>query len=239
MVEIFFGIITRQAIRRGTFTSVQDLIAAIETFIDGWNDDQVSMAMHTKNSEEGSPYVGGLRPHPGDTGCAVLATGIDRLLNGVRSNPASRDRRARGLTQHPYRVGRSHPMSVRQDDRGADNEDVVVSTVIMAVCDANATVWQGGDHATARVGRPALRSRCRIRSPRSETRTVCSWLSSPSSSGSRGCRERCGPSPSWSGRARTHRALSAAAVRSPGVKDDDPLQIAEGEGFEPSRSLHP
>jgi transposase len=38
MVEIFFGIITRQAIRRGTYTSVKDLIAAIEIFIDGWND---------------------------------------------------------------------------------------------------------------------------------------------------------------------------------------------------------
>ena len=38
MVEIFFGIITRQAIRRGTFTSVKDLIAAIGTFIDGWNE---------------------------------------------------------------------------------------------------------------------------------------------------------------------------------------------------------
>jgi transposase len=38
MVEIFFGIITRQAIRRGTFTSVNDLIAAIEIFIDGWNE---------------------------------------------------------------------------------------------------------------------------------------------------------------------------------------------------------
>jgi hypothetical protein len=38
MVEIFFGIITRQAIRRGTFTSVKDLIGAIEAFIDGWND---------------------------------------------------------------------------------------------------------------------------------------------------------------------------------------------------------
>jgi transposase len=38
MVEIFFGIITRQAIRRGTFTSVKDLIGAIETFIDGWNE---------------------------------------------------------------------------------------------------------------------------------------------------------------------------------------------------------
>jgi transposase len=38
MVEIFFGTITRQAIRRGTFTSVKDLIVAIENFIDGWND---------------------------------------------------------------------------------------------------------------------------------------------------------------------------------------------------------
>ena len=37
LVEVFFGIITLQAIRRGTFTSVKDLIAAIETFIDGWN----------------------------------------------------------------------------------------------------------------------------------------------------------------------------------------------------------
>jgi DDE superfamily endonuclease len=38
MVEIFFGIITRQAIRRGTFTSVSDLIGAIRTFIDGYNE---------------------------------------------------------------------------------------------------------------------------------------------------------------------------------------------------------
>ena len=38
MVEIFFGIITRQAIRRATFTSVKGLIAAIETYIDSWNE---------------------------------------------------------------------------------------------------------------------------------------------------------------------------------------------------------
>src|SRR2546421_11274736 len=37
MVEIFFGIITRQAIRRGTFTSVPDLIGAIRIFIDAYN----------------------------------------------------------------------------------------------------------------------------------------------------------------------------------------------------------
>ena len=38
MVEIFFGIITRQAIRRGTFDSVADLKNAIRVFIDGWNE---------------------------------------------------------------------------------------------------------------------------------------------------------------------------------------------------------
>jgi hypothetical protein len=38
MVEIFFGIITRQTIHRGSFTSVKDLITMIRRFIDGWND---------------------------------------------------------------------------------------------------------------------------------------------------------------------------------------------------------
>jgi len=37
MVEIFFGIITKQAIRRGTFESVRDLKDGIRAFIDGWN----------------------------------------------------------------------------------------------------------------------------------------------------------------------------------------------------------
>jgi hypothetical protein len=37
LAEVFFGIITRQAIRRGTFTSVADLEAAIGTYIDAWN----------------------------------------------------------------------------------------------------------------------------------------------------------------------------------------------------------
>ena len=38
LVEVFFGIITRQAIRRGTFRNVRDLIDAIRRFIDAWND---------------------------------------------------------------------------------------------------------------------------------------------------------------------------------------------------------
>ena len=38
MVEIFFGIITRQAIRRGTFRSVHELTDAIRRFIDACNE---------------------------------------------------------------------------------------------------------------------------------------------------------------------------------------------------------
>jgi transposase len=38
LVEVWFGIIERQAIRRGTFRSVRDLTGKIRAFIDGWND---------------------------------------------------------------------------------------------------------------------------------------------------------------------------------------------------------
>lgn len=38
LVEVWFGIIDRQAIRRGVFTSVKDLNAKIRAFVNGWND---------------------------------------------------------------------------------------------------------------------------------------------------------------------------------------------------------
>jgi transposase len=38
LLEVFFSIITRQAIRRGDFASVDDLMTAIRRFIDAWND---------------------------------------------------------------------------------------------------------------------------------------------------------------------------------------------------------
>ncbi|SNS01737.1 hypothetical protein SAMN06272737_1751, partial [Blastococcus mobilis] len=38
LIEVFFSIITRQALRRGNFPTVADLIAAIGRFIDAWND---------------------------------------------------------------------------------------------------------------------------------------------------------------------------------------------------------
>jgi transposase len=37
LVEVWFGIIERQAIRRGVFPSVRDLMIKIRTFITGWN----------------------------------------------------------------------------------------------------------------------------------------------------------------------------------------------------------
>ena len=56
MVEIFFGIITRQAIRRGTFTSVKDLINAIETFIDAWNE-RCQPFIWTKTADQLIPHA--------------------------------------------------------------------------------------------------------------------------------------------------------------------------------------
>ncbi len=38
LVEVWFGIIERQALRRGSFSSVRELNAKIRAFIDGWND---------------------------------------------------------------------------------------------------------------------------------------------------------------------------------------------------------
>ena len=56
LVEVFFGIITRQAIRRGTFTSVKDLIAAIGAFIDNWNE-RCQPFVWTKTADEILPHA--------------------------------------------------------------------------------------------------------------------------------------------------------------------------------------
>jgi transposase len=56
LVEVFFGIITRQAIRRGTFTSVKDLVAAIGRFIDGWNE-RCHPFTWTKTADEILPHA--------------------------------------------------------------------------------------------------------------------------------------------------------------------------------------
>ena len=51
LVEVWFGIIDKQAIRRGVFTSVKDLNAKIRAFITGWNDRKHPFVW-TKTAEE-------------------------------------------------------------------------------------------------------------------------------------------------------------------------------------------
>ena len=50
-MECFFSIITRQAIRRGSFTSVRQLTDTIGAFIDHWNDHPHPFAW-TKDADE-------------------------------------------------------------------------------------------------------------------------------------------------------------------------------------------
>ena len=51
LVEVWFGIIDRQDIRRGVFGSVKDLNAKIRAFIDGWND-RAHPFVWTKTADE-------------------------------------------------------------------------------------------------------------------------------------------------------------------------------------------
>ena len=56
LVEVFFGIITRQAIRRGTSASVKELVTAISTYIDGGND-RCHPFVWTKTADEILPHA--------------------------------------------------------------------------------------------------------------------------------------------------------------------------------------
>jgi transposase len=51
LVECFFSVITRQAIRRGSFTSVKELVAAIGAFTGTWNEHPRAFAW-TKDADE-------------------------------------------------------------------------------------------------------------------------------------------------------------------------------------------
>ena len=51
LVEVWFGIVERQAIRRGVFKSVTDLNAKIRAFITGWND-RAQPFVWTKTAEQ-------------------------------------------------------------------------------------------------------------------------------------------------------------------------------------------
>jgi transposase len=56
LVEVFFGIITRQAIRRGSFANVKELTAAISGFIASWNE-RCHPFIWTKTADEILPHA--------------------------------------------------------------------------------------------------------------------------------------------------------------------------------------
>lgn len=56
LLEVFFGIIARQAIRRGSLASVKELLTAISRFIDGWNE-RCHHFIWTKTADEILPHA--------------------------------------------------------------------------------------------------------------------------------------------------------------------------------------
>jgi transposase len=58
LVEVFFSIISRQAIHRGTFRSVPQLVEAISGFTDGWND-RCRPFIWTKTADDILPHTTG------------------------------------------------------------------------------------------------------------------------------------------------------------------------------------
>src|SRR5215204_2485918 len=82
LVEVFFSIITRQAIRRGSYRSVDDLIAAIETFIDGWNERCRPFIWIKTADEMFDPQQGRAAESGRSERHAVGNSGITRLHSG-------------------------------------------------------------------------------------------------------------------------------------------------------------
>jgi hypothetical protein len=64
LVEVWFGIIEKQAIHRGTFGSVRDLAAKIRAFIDGWNDRCRSSGPRQQSRYSRKPTGKQLQPRP-------------------------------------------------------------------------------------------------------------------------------------------------------------------------------
>ena len=81
LVEVLFGIITRQAIRPGSFDSVKQLVGAIRTFIEGWNE-RCHPFVWTKTADDILPHA-----------TRQLQTRV--TLDGTGQNAAERDTAAR------------------------------------------------------------------------------------------------------------------------------------------------
>ena len=98
LVEVWFGIIERQAIHRGTFNSVKDLNAKIRAFIDGWNDrahpfvwTKTADQILKKASRQNTSTTGGRQGHA-----------PSHLRRDVSGGSAGRSRRELAGTRHAH-----------------------------------------------------------------------------------------------------------------------------------------
>ena len=92
LVEVSLGIITQQAIRRGTFASVRNLIDALGSLTDGWQDRPESARKAVSNEISATPVVEATsRQSTSDT---PQAAGAGSSLSGEIEPPRSRRRPA-------------------------------------------------------------------------------------------------------------------------------------------------
>jgi transposase len=92
LVEVSLGIITQQAIRRGTFASVRNLIDALGSLTDGWQDRHESSRKAASNEISATPVVAATnRQTTSDT---PQAAGERSSLSGEIGPPRSRRRSA-------------------------------------------------------------------------------------------------------------------------------------------------
>src|SRR5450759_2787251 len=76
-VETWFSVLSRQAIRRGSFRSVRELIGAIATFIANWN--ARGHAVHLGQDRGRDPHQGGPQAASDQrTGTLVLSGVVER-----------------------------------------------------------------------------------------------------------------------------------------------------------------
>jgi hypothetical protein len=105
MVAIWFGIIERQAIHRGTFGNVRELTTAIRTYITGWLQQPGSPLRLDRdprgNSQESQPSPNFKRGPP-----ALKWRSI--LLTSKRTGSVARRRKSSGCGA-PYRASRAEP----------------------------------------------------------------------------------------------------------------------------------
>ena len=133
LVEVFFGIITRQAIRRGSFDSVTQLVAAIRAFIAAYNDrckpfvwtktpDEILAPRHPSNNFRRATLGARTQLHPGPPGPhdrrmqpsqGLVRRDEHHARSPSPSSPSarfnSRDRAWPAAREHPRRAARRRP----------------------------------------------------------------------------------------------------------------------------------